>query len=320
MPYVGDVPTTTEIWDLILAQRESMMRVALARTRNRQDAEDLVQEAILRAAEMKHIRAATVGPLVRTIVINLAADQHRRAATSMKYEARLCADDRVITPIDEAVCDRSEAAWLHGLLMKAGGRDQEVLLHRAAGHSVRSAGQRLGMSYKAVESAFTRARGHARLAWEATLAILLGGLMGVRRVFRAAPGGAITMAALATGLLAGEVMAPPLPGAPRIIAPVTMPARAPQVAWSVGARAHAAAHVSVGSPAASHSPVVRTRAVDTGAIGNRGQVQAGAYIEDDHSDESLPDTLERCIRDGVVVSSTAVDCQEDPSPGPQSLG
>ena len=129
----------------------------------------------------------------------------------MKYEARLCADDRVITPIDEAVCDHSEAIWLHGLLTKAGGRDQEVLLHRAAGHSVRSAGQRLGMSYKAVESAFTRARGHARLAWKATLAFLLGGLAATRRALRPVPGGAIAMAALASVLLVYELGGPPLP-------------------------------------------------------------------------------------------------------------
>jgi RNA polymerase sigma-70 factor (ECF subfamily) len=295
-------------WDLILQHRESMMRVALARTGNRQDAEDVVQEAIARAAAVPELRASSAGSMLRSIVINLCIDRHRRAEALIRHEGRFCADDRTLTPLEDEVCDRSEARWLHRQIRGLGGTDQEVLLHRAAGHTVRSAASKLGLTYKGAESAFTRGRQHARTAWQSTLAVLHGGAAAIRRVLRSAPAMTATVAAaflLTIASLPEGVLAPP-PGADPGQAQELAPRQVPFV--SVVPAADIASSVTPHSRVSSDGSVPRRTVLRTGPVGDRRVVQTGVGVEHRHPEETLVDTVERCVENGVIISPTKVDC------------
>ena len=69
-----------ELWAALLAERDRAERVARARCRSRQDAEDCAQEAMARVAAMPDVDLTRIGPLISTVVAHLAVDTHRYAA------------------------------------------------------------------------------------------------------------------------------------------------------------------------------------------------------------------------------------------------
>lgn len=301
-------------WAALLAECDRARRVARARCASTQDAEDCVQEALARVAAMPDVDLRRVGPLLATVTANLAADAHRTAARQRRALPRL----RPALPYDpgpeEGVCEMSEAQWLWARRDALPPQDRAVLELRAAGSSTVQAAACLGLTHKAAESSFTRARARMRAIWQATAAAF-GILLGRRpNGGRAATLGGATAAVVAAVTVlvvtaspdgaSPEVVTAP-PGEVTPVAPVPAPVSLdPPVAASPDrpSRSTSSTVAPPSTPAAP--PLVSTRPLRTGVVGG-----FPVEVTRERGEESLPQTLERCLREGVVVSLTEINCR-----------
>jgi RNA polymerase sigma-70 factor (ECF subfamily) len=150
-------PGSAGRWRLLLPHRARLVRLAAARLGNTSEAEDCVHEAMLRTCQFAGLDEDRVGSFLSTVVIRLCADRYRASIRSR------VAWSKVGGPVDdegpeELVCDQLTGAWLLARLDSLSSRERGVLAARAGGLSTREAARRLGISDKAAESAFTRAR------------------------------------------------------------------------------------------------------------------------------------------------------------------
>ena len=150
-------------WEQLLPHRARLLRIARIRLPTLEDSEDCVQDALIRAACAANLDDTRIGPFLTTIVINLCADHGRARRTTQRMLARVHYAERQPPP-DEIVCDRSEATWLHGNIdQQLSERERAVLSARVEGLSTREVAHQLGITSKAAEAAFTRARARMRL-------------------------------------------------------------------------------------------------------------------------------------------------------------
>jgi RNA polymerase sigma factor (sigma-70 family) len=152
-----------ERWALVVPHREHLVAIAARRCPTQQDAEDCAHEAMLRAVGYRQLDPARVGALLTAIVLRVSADLARRRGAELRGRPRLAMVPAQLVPPDEAVLDHDEARWLAEQLERLPAREREVFEHRAAGLSAAETARLLALSYKSVESAFTRARGRLRL-------------------------------------------------------------------------------------------------------------------------------------------------------------
>jgi DNA-binding CsgD family transcriptional regulator len=158
------------------------------------------------------------------MVLRISADLARRRGVEQRGCPRMALLPGQAAPPDEAVTDRDEARWLGEQLSRLSERERQVFERRAAGLSAAETAHVLQLSYKAVESAFTRARHRLRL-WAVTGAVLFGDLL---RRLRQRPG-VLTAAVLAVS--AGCLIASgPGTHSPRLGAGATRN-RAPLASW-----------------------------------------------------------------------------------------
>jgi RNA polymerase sigma factor (sigma-70 family) len=302
-------------WELVMTQRDRALRVARNRTKSRADAEDLAQEALLRAVAVPELHPATVGGLISTIVKNLAVDEQRRNSMGERYQRRLSADDRPVAPVEERICDASEARWLHAQLPILSAADREVLLHRAAGHSLTSIASALGLTYKAVESASARARRSLLHTWRSTLAVLVGTLAAVRRALARAGTALPLLPAVWMLILVVPWAAPPdQPAQARQQGPSRTELAVVVASLPSGVRGVRSEPAPV-QPATAVRPDPNARntrhVAYTGSIGDRRTVQVGAGVDREHDNETFQQTLERCLRNGVTFTVTSFECRDD---------
>jgi len=195
-------------WALVLPLREHMLAVARRRCATAEDAEDCVHEAMLRVVQFENLDAERVAALLTSVTTRLAVDMHRRRARAERHLARLVSVPAQHQAPDEAVLDAGEARWLATQVRHLPEREQAVFRQRAAGYSAGEAAARLSLSYKAVESAFTRARGRMR-AWAAAGTLLV--LEYLRRL-RQRPSTALTASMMMVS--AGVLLATSSPPSP----------------------------------------------------------------------------------------------------------
>ena len=157
-----------------MGSRDHLRRVARARVADPRDADDLVHEAMLRVVTLPSVDDATVPGLLSTVVMRLAVDRARHQRRADDLTRRLAGRTDPAAPVDEAACDRSEAAWLAARLTGLPANDRAVLLSRADGHRTGAVADRLGITQKAAECALTRARRTLRALWRTTLVLALG--------------------------------------------------------------------------------------------------------------------------------------------------
>ena len=65
---------TPNRWSLAWAHRDRLLRIARRRTANEQEAEDVVSEVLLRAAESIPLTDDALGKWLTTVTINVCAD------------------------------------------------------------------------------------------------------------------------------------------------------------------------------------------------------------------------------------------------------
>jgi RNA polymerase sigma factor (sigma-70 family) len=168
-PEYGSTATETRRWELLIAHRERLQRLVRSRVRNHQDVEDCVQEALLRAATFHGLDETRIGPFLTTVTLRLCMDVYRRSDQQRRLVQRALPASVVPDP-GETVCDESEGAWVYTQIRRLRGRERQVMLARASGASTREAARQLGISTKAAEGAFTRARARMRRWCEDALA------------------------------------------------------------------------------------------------------------------------------------------------------
>lgn len=149
-------------WDLVLPHRERLLRIARRRLPTPEDAEDYVQEALIRAASATGLDPNRAGQFITSILVRLCVDHARAAAVAHRAMARIVQPASELPPEDE-VCDRAQARWiLEHAVGQLTARERDVLQVRANGLSTREAARQLNISGKAAEAALTRARGRIR--------------------------------------------------------------------------------------------------------------------------------------------------------------
>ncbi|MGW0468921.1 sigma-70 family RNA polymerase sigma factor [Streptomyces sp. NPDC003027] len=162
-------------WQHLWSHREQLLKVARRRSLSTEDAEDAVQEAMLRAAENPHLDLddPRLGAWLTTVTMRLCVDRYRQVnrEAEVRRIPRLVAPGPV--PVDEAVCDRAEAKWLAFRSRELPARQAEALRLKAQDRDVGQVAQEMGLSYEAVESLLARARRTLRNSLAGTLALAL---------------------------------------------------------------------------------------------------------------------------------------------------
>ena len=166
-------------WSEIVTHRERLLRLARRRVPTLEDAEDVVQEAMIRSATFADLDEARVGQFLTAVTMRLCADLHRRADRGARAVRRLQTDD-VPSPEAAAVA-AAEAEELRALLDSLPERQRDVLVDRAEGLSVTQISTRHRLTYKATESALSRARSTMRLALAAAMSVAAAGFAALRR-------------------------------------------------------------------------------------------------------------------------------------------
>ena len=177
VPETGDGLGLEARWALVAPHRDRLLVIAQRRCPTAEDAEDCVHEAMVRAVAYPALDPGRVGPLLSTLVLRVAVDHARKRSRELRGRHRLVtvASQSQQAP-DEAVADHDEAVWLAAQLTRLPERERQVFARRAAGLSVGETATTLELTYKSVESAFTRARGRLRL-WATGTALALGALL-----------------------------------------------------------------------------------------------------------------------------------------------
>lgn len=209
-PPVTELSEIARRWSLVLGHRERLLRIALARTSNRPDAEDCVQEALIRCVGFADLDTSRIGPILTSIVVRLCVDSHRRQQRDSRVRHRLGEPPTPVTP-EDLVCDKDAGEWAAAQIHVLPTRERDVLLSRASGFTVAETANALGVTYKAVDAAFTRARSRMRLVLKGAVALVGLALVGRRTV-------SITATVLVGGslTLAGTL---PLPSQPDLASP-----------------------------------------------------------------------------------------------------
>ncbi|MGI3200882.1 RNA polymerase sigma factor [Streptomyces sp. GLT-R25] len=92
-------------WEVIAGHRERLMRLVRRRLPNAQDAEDCVQEAMLRTAACGDLDRERIGHFLTSVALRLCVDNHREQERSRLLLPRTV-DVRTPEIPDEGVCDR----------------------------------------------------------------------------------------------------------------------------------------------------------------------------------------------------------------------
>ncbi|MFJ4838691.1 RNA polymerase sigma factor [Streptomyces sp. NPDC088746] len=161
-------------WELVWSHRDELLEIALRRSSSAEEAEDAVQEAMLRAVEDPGVQYARVGSWLRHATVRVCAERHRQVARDSEVSRSPLAAPAEPRPVEEVACDRAEARWLAARsaeLLPA--RQAEALRLRSQDLEVGQVAQAMGLSCRGAESLLARARRSLRsvLAGSVTLAL-----------------------------------------------------------------------------------------------------------------------------------------------------
>ncbi len=159
-----------ERWQRMWSHREALLRIARRRSVNTEDAEDAVHEAMLRAVESPNVDDERLGAWLTAVTIRLCVDRHRRLTREAEVHRRAAPVPLGRAPVEEAVCDRAEAAWLARRSRELPARQAQALWLKADDLDVGQIARTMGLSYEAAESLLGRARRALRGSLAGTLA------------------------------------------------------------------------------------------------------------------------------------------------------
>lgn len=214
--------TTAERWNRIWGYRTLLLWVARRHGSDADGAEDVVQEAMLRAADHPEIADERLQAWLVRVTIRLCMDGHRRRTQEASGWQRSAASavSQEPGPEDE-VCERLEAAWVASVAADVlPQRQAEALRLAAAGHDVHQVARELGVGYRAAESLLARARRNLRIA----LPVGFGALAWVLRAPLHKVGDSVSVGLAATASTTAVVVVVVMMMIPLVSPPVDQPA------------------------------------------------------------------------------------------------
>ncbi len=161
-------------WIEAWRQRERLLRIARRRLPTREDAEDVVAEAIQRAGTQDGLPADSVPAWITRVTINLCIDRQRRLATQSALVQRAELRPDPLPSHEDDVANRAEARWVAGELDALPTRQAKALRLRAEGLDNPEVAARLGVTVATVEGLVKRSRAALRLALRAAGAAAVG--------------------------------------------------------------------------------------------------------------------------------------------------
>ncbi|MFE5243383.1 MULTISPECIES: RNA polymerase sigma factor [unclassified Streptomyces] len=209
-------------WELIWSHRDELLEIARSRSSSAEEAEDAVQEAMIRAVEDPGVQYGRVRSWLRLATVRACADRQRQIARDRELGVSLSAAPAASPLVEEEACDRAEARWLAertAELLPA--RQAQALRLQAQDLDVGQVAQTMGLSYRATESLLSRARRSLRGTLAGSLALAAAAWLCVRRFPRTGAGqsagattAAVTLAVAGAVLPAGPLDRPdgPPPG------------------------------------------------------------------------------------------------------------
>jgi RNA polymerase sigma factor (sigma-70 family) len=282
-----------ERWALLVPLRDHMLAVARRRCASDEDAEDCVHEAMLRVAQFDKLDPARIEALLTSITTRLAVDQHRARAREQRYQPRLVHVPAQQAPPDEAALDAGEAVWLAAQVHQLPERERDVFRQRAAGYSVPETAARLALSYKSVESAFTRARGRMR-NWAGAGVLLIAEYLRRLRTRSASAWASMAMVSAGCVILSALPSARPQTALRSIDPSATMPRHLPAGATSATTThvqaATAPPRPHAGPAAMAHHTASRIPAGSTPAIPSQQEFRRDIPVGDHGGGVTVSDT------------------------------
>lgn len=169
------VPISTARWNRIWSCRPLLLAMAGCHGEDSHDREDVVQEAMLRAAKHVEVADGALQAWLVVVTLRLCVDGHRRRSSEnhrWQRAFRLAMFAQSDLHPEEQVCDRHEAIWVACLAVELlPARQAAALQLSAAGHDVGQIASELGVHYRAAESLLARARRTMRTALTAAAAL-----------------------------------------------------------------------------------------------------------------------------------------------------
>ncbi|HVF05959.1 MAG TPA: sigma-70 family RNA polymerase sigma factor [Frankiaceae bacterium] len=297
------------VWPQIAAHREPLLVIARRRCANREDAEDVVSEAMLRCATFHDLDEERLEAFLIVVTLRLCTDLYRKNERRARAVVKLAADPDVTPGPEEVLFGGLDAGELRVLLAALPAKQRAVLTDRAHGLSVTQIATRHALTYKAAESALARARGAMRAALAATTAalVVVRAWLRPRRVAIAAvPLATLTLAAAALRMpLLDEHRDRPAEGTP--YAALRDVALTPRTSADIAVPRRAVAARAAAAPGRARparvTPPRPPRPKGEIAVGDR-RVFRVVVQPQDKTPEERKDFVQMCVEDGVWADFT----------------
>lgn len=153
---------TTSRWDCVMAHRSWLTGQVRRLIPSGADAEDVVQEALLRVASHPELRPEDAGALLCTTARNLCTDLYRATQPSPARHRFHNSLPRLSPSAEDVACRRVSYLELERILTRLPANWRRALRLRAAGYGISEIAAELGITYKSAESILARARRHMR--------------------------------------------------------------------------------------------------------------------------------------------------------------
>ncbi|HWU09707.1 MAG TPA: sigma factor, partial [Streptomyces sp.] len=169
-------------WELVWSHRDELLEIARHRSSSAEEAEDAVQEAMLRTVEDPGVQYGRVCSWLRLATERVCAERRRQVVRDSELSTSPYAVPVEPCPVEEVACDRAEARWLAERsteLLPA--RQAEALRLHSQDLDVGQVARAMGLSHRATESLLARARRSLRHLLAGSLTSAVAAWMFVRR-------------------------------------------------------------------------------------------------------------------------------------------
>ena len=299
----------TRRWELVLPHAERLRRIAIRRLASPDEADDVVQEAMLRAVTFEQLDADYAGQFLTAVTVRLCADVHRDRDRQLRVGVRDAV--RAVPHCDphDELLDTAEARWLYDECLKLPRRERAVVFARARGMSVRDAAVTLGVGVKSAEAALTKARHRMRRVVQAAGAVIFAFLGRMRRV-----GTPALVTTSMSVLFVGGVMQSALPNAAAPLHAHEAPLRKvvgvavdrPETTASAVRAATVRPAAGPADPEPQQQPPARTGPVHTRPNQTNDPAMAGNNrgfsVDRSGKDLTTLQDLTKCLQAGVAVA------------------
>ncbi|RJQ77116.1 sigma-70 family RNA polymerase sigma factor [Pseudonocardiaceae bacterium YIM PH 21723] len=159
-------PTVSNFfWEECIRIRPYLIRIATRYCAAPAQAEDIVHDALLRAAEFTNLDITRLRPFLVTVVKRLCADDARRRMVATRLGTHTKLHPGVVEDPADTACDRAEARWLASRLGLLSQRERSLVLMVANGLGHGEIAKELNTTPRAAQSALCRIRRRIRVGW-----------------------------------------------------------------------------------------------------------------------------------------------------------